>query len=70
MSINKPDVNDIYLRPDGTIFQVVGICHEPYVIMKNVATGEKISGGQSGLMWQGFERLVPESKLSNDGKPE
>jgi len=48
------------LTTDGKdVWQVQWICLEPSYKVKNLLNGEELSGGQSGLNFQDFKKLVP-----------
>ena len=62
---------DVYRDANGNVWVVEWYCSEPTVGMRCVAgpgglppqaPQEKQFGGVNGLMWQGFEQLVPRGK--------
>lgn len=64
MSIRDAQPGDVYADHDGKLWRVVGTCHEPTVIVREVerpacATGpfEQRSGGVSGAMWNDWKRI-------------
>jgi hypothetical protein len=57
---------DIYRDKQGNVWKVIGICHEPTVQMVQLVDSTdgygtsksyRKSGGISGLMWDGFQRI-------------
>ena len=72
MSVHDAEPGDIYRDKGGQLWQVVGTCREPTVIVERLykmdeavaRQGEmsRMSGGVGGLMWQGFTKLEERAK--------
>ena len=65
MSVHDAEPGDIYVDSRNVLWRVVGVYHEPTVIMQRIngdATRDRQSGGVSGPMWSGYKRIHrPES---------
>ncbi len=63
MSIHDAQPSDVYADQDGKLWRVVSICGEPTVCVQEIEpnatseTPQRRSGGVSGYMWRGFERV-------------
>ena len=73
MSVHDAEPDDIYVDAAGKLWRVIGVCGEPTVIMREIEDvsrddgtvpnpARRISGGVSGLMWQGFKRILRPDK--------
>lgn len=62
MSMHTAELGDVYRDPQGKLWMVRWICHEPTVGVVELShepldEHETKSGGVSGLMWHGFTKL-------------
>lgn len=60
--VQDAEPGDVYVDAKGTLWRVIGSCHEPTVIVQSIendsiAEAKRMSGGVSGVMWQGFTRI-------------
>lgn len=64
MSVHDATCGDVYRDRQGKLWMVRWVCHEPTVGVIELShepldEHEVKSGGVSGLMWDGFEKLEP-----------
>jgi hypothetical protein len=63
VSIRDAEPSDIYVDERGKLWRVVGTWQEPVVIVEEIeATNpndalRRMTGGVSGVMWCGFQRI-------------
>lgn len=67
MSVHDARPGDVYRDGQGLLWEVIGVCQEPTVIVERLykmeeaisRNGEqsRMSGGVGGLMWKGFKKL-------------
>lgn len=66
LSLHDAEPGDIYVDSSDQLWRVVGICHQPTVIMERVeplpgkptcCAPNRMSGGVTGFMWNGFKRI-------------
>lgn len=61
--VRDAEPGDIYIDATGKLWRVVGVCHEPTVIMKEIETDDRLNvhvrktGGINGAMWNGWRRI-------------
>jgi hypothetical protein len=76
MSVHDAEPGDIYLDARGCLWKVVGTWREPVIDMVQI-DDPRVSvldhsmrphqlGGVSGLMWQGFKRLLKIEDLGRE----
>lgn len=71
MPVHEAQPMDVYTDENGKLWRVVGIFGEPAVIVEEIESKSpespvRMTGGVSGLMWNGFKRVVRYADFNGD----
>ena len=57
------DIHELYTQSGGDVWRVEGYFDCPSVTIRNLETGERMTGGIGCLNFQHFQRLLPASEI-------
>lgn len=55
LDLSKCEPGTLYQDARGNLYRVLGYCMEPTVSMVRLEDQARLSGGRTGLMWDGFK---------------